>query len=72
LAEHAVQLTSARDASVLGTLAAAYAETARFDRAIEFEQRAIGLAVEQGNESLATRLRAQLKQIESKTPIRRQ
>jgi Tfp pilus assembly protein PilF len=70
LAERAVQLTSARDASVLGTLAAAYAEAARFDRAIESEQRAIGLAVEQGNEPLATMLRAQLKQIESKTPIR--
>jgi Flp pilus assembly protein TadD len=72
LAEHAVQLTSARDASVLGTLAAAYAEAGRFDRAIESEQRAIGLAVEQGNEPLAMMLRAQLKQIESKTPIRQQ
>jgi Flp pilus assembly protein TadD len=72
LAERAVQLTSARDASVLGTLAAAYAESARFDRAIESEQRAIGLAVQQGNVPLATMLRAQLKQIESKTPIRQQ
>jgi tetratricopeptide (TPR) repeat protein len=70
LAEHAVQLTSAQDASVLGTLAAAYAEAAHFDRAIESEHRAIRLAMQQGNEPLATMLRAQLKQIESKTPIR--
>lgn len=67
-----MQLTSARNASALGTLATAYAETACFDRAIESEQRAIVLAVEQGNEPLATMLRAQLKQIESKTPIRQQ
>jgi tetratricopeptide (TPR) repeat protein len=72
LAERAVQLTSGRDASVLGTLAAAYAQATRFDRAIETEQRAIGLAEEQGDEPLATMLRAQLKQIEAEAPIGQQ
>jgi tetratricopeptide (TPR) repeat protein len=70
LAEHAVQLTSAREPGILGTLAAVYAETGRFDKAVELEQRATGLATQQGNAALAQSLNARLALYQEKTPIR--
>jgi tetratricopeptide (TPR) repeat protein len=70
LAEHAVQLTSEREPAILGTLAAAYAETGRYDKAIELEQRATELAAQQGNSSLAQSLNARLALYQDKTPIR--
>jgi tetratricopeptide (TPR) repeat protein len=70
LAEHAVQLTSAREPAILGTLAAAYAETGRFDKAIELEQRATDLANQQGNAQLAASLGKRLALFQEKTPIR--
>jgi len=70
LAGHAVQLTSGRDPVLLATLAAAYAETGDFDRAVELEKRATDLASQQGNAPLAATLRARLTQLEGKSPIR--
>jgi tetratricopeptide (TPR) repeat protein len=70
LAEHAVELTSAREPAILGTLAAVYAETGRFDKAIELEQRAAELAAQQGNSALAQSLNARLALYREKTPIR--
>ena len=70
LAGHAVQLTSGRDPVLLATLAAAYAETGDFDRAVELEKRATDLASQQGNAPLAVTLRARLTQLEGKSPIR--
>jgi hypothetical protein len=70
LAEHAVELTSARAPAILGTLAAVYAETGHFDKAIELEQRATGLATQQGNAALAQRLNARLALYQNRTPIR--
>jgi tetratricopeptide (TPR) repeat protein/Tol biopolymer transport system component len=70
LAEHAVELTSGREPALLGTLAAAYAEAGRFDKAVELEKRATDLATQQGNAPLAATLRAQLTQLQAKTPIR--
>jgi len=70
LAEHAVQLTSAGEPAILGTLAAVYAETGRFDKAIELEQRAAELATQQGNAALAQSLNARLALYQDKTPIR--
>ncbi len=72
LAEHAVQLTSAREPAILGTLAAAYAEAGRFDKAVELEQRAADLANSQGKTRLAATLNERLTMFESKTPIRQQ
>ncbi len=72
LAEHAVKLTSAREPVVLGTLAAAYAETGRYGQAIETEQRAADLAARQGNAPLAESLNQRLTLFERKTPIRQQ
>jgi tetratricopeptide (TPR) repeat protein len=70
LAEHAVDLTSGRDPALLATLAAAYAEAGRFDRAVELEKRATDLATQQGNAPLAATLRTRLTQLQAKTPIR--
>jgi tetratricopeptide (TPR) repeat protein len=70
LAEHAVELTSQKEPAVLGTLAAAYAETGCFDKAIELEQRAIDLATRQGNGGLAQRLNDRLLLFQAKTAIR--
>jgi tetratricopeptide (TPR) repeat protein len=70
LAEHAVQLTSEREPAILGTLAAAYAETGRYDKAVELEQRATELATQQGKAALAQSLNARLALYQEKTPIR--
>jgi tetratricopeptide (TPR) repeat protein len=67
---HAVDLTSGREPALLATLAAAYAEAGRFDRAVELEKRAIDLATQQGNAPLAVALRTRLTQLQAKTPIR--
>lgn len=55
---------------MLATLAAAYAEAGRFDRAVELENRAIDLAAREGNAPLAATLRARLTQLQAKMPIR--
>ncbi len=70
LAEHAVELTAQKEPAILGTLAAAYAETGRFDKAIELEQRASGLATEQGNLRLAQSLNDRLALFQNKSPVR--
>ncbi len=70
LAEHAVQLTSAHEPALLGTLAAVYAETGHFDQAVELERRAIELATQKGNATLAQSLIARLALFQNRTPIR--
>jgi tetratricopeptide (TPR) repeat protein len=70
LAEHAVQLSSGREPSLLGTLAAAYAEAGRFDKAVEFEKRATDVATQEGNATLAATLRTRLALLQKNTPIR--
>ena len=70
LAEHAAQLTDRKDPAILSTLAAAYAETGRFDQAIELEQRATDLASQQGHASLAAALRGRQASLRAKSPIR--
>ncbi len=70
LAERAVELTSGREPGVLATLAAAYAEAGRFDKAVELEIRAADMATQEGNAPLAATLRTRLTQLQAKTPIR--
>src|ERR1035441_6373154 len=70
LAGHAVDLTSGRDPALLATLAAAYAEAGRFDKAVELEKRATDLATQEGNAPLAATLRTRLTQLQAKMPIR--
>jgi len=70
LAEHAVDLTQGDEPALLGTLAAANAETGRFDKAIELERRAADLATQQGKPELAKSLLERLAVFQSKSPIR--
>lgn len=70
LAEHAVELTSAREPAILGTLAAVYAENGRFDKAIELDRQAVELATQQGNSTLAASLKTRLALYRDKTPAR--
>ncbi|MBL7184706.1 MAG: tetratricopeptide repeat protein [Phycisphaerae bacterium] len=60
LAERAATLTEYKDASVLDTLAAAYAGVGRFDRAVATAHTAIGLASAAGAAELVEYLRKQL------------
>jgi tetratricopeptide (TPR) repeat protein len=57
LAERAVRVTSSRNAQLLGTLAAAYAEAGRFQEAIATAQKAESLATAAGQTQLAARNR---------------
>jgi len=70
LAEHAVELSSSRAPQILGTLAAAYAETGSYERAVETEQRAADLAAQQGNAGLARELNARMELFKESKPIR--
>ena len=55
LAEQACELTGQKEAFLVGTLAAAYAEAGRFDEAVATALRAIELARTSGQNELATR-----------------
>lgn len=55
LAERAVELTARKQPFLLGTLAAAYAETARFDDAAKTAEEAIRLAEQSGQKELAAK-----------------
>ena len=60
LAERAAQLTQNRNAAILDTLAAAYAESGRFDDAVETAERALKLAQEANKENLVEAIRESL------------
>ena len=68
LAQRAVQLSGGRDPTILGTLAAAYAEAGRFPDAVETAQQALALASGPKSASLAVSLRARLKLYQSGFP----
>jgi tetratricopeptide (TPR) repeat protein len=60
LAERADSLTSRQNQVVAATLAAAYAETGRFQEAVRTAERAMRLAASEGNEARALSIREQL------------
>jgi tetratricopeptide (TPR) repeat protein len=68
LAERAVQLSEGQEPAILGTLAAAYAETGRFSRAIQAAERAIAIASARGDTALADVLRARIKLYQAGSP----
>jgi tetratricopeptide (TPR) repeat protein len=70
LGEYAVQITSAKESSILGTLAAAYAETGDFDKAIEAEKLATDLAKQQGKTEIAAALQRRMALFQAHKPIR--
>jgi tetratricopeptide (TPR) repeat protein len=71
LAERANQLTGGRNPSILRTLAAARAETGRFEEALQSAHRALDLAVAEGNEELARILRGEIELYKAGNSVRR-
>ena len=70
LAERARELSEGKDAAVLDTLGAAYAESGKFDRALEAEDAALALAQGQGDAGLLARLRAHRAKFEGYQALR--
>ncbi|HEV2046984.1 MAG TPA: tetratricopeptide repeat protein [Chthoniobacterales bacterium] len=70
LSQKAVELSQGQDPTLLRTLAAALAETGRFNEAIQISQRALQLAIAQNNSRLANRLRTDVDLYETKLPCR--
>jgi len=69
LAERANQLTGGGNPLILCTLAAAYAETARFSEAVETAQRALRLAEAQSNARLVGQLQFELNLYQAGSPF---
>ena len=69
-AQKAAQLSGGKDPVLLGTLAAAYAETGQFTQAVATAQNALALATTQTNAPQVATLRARLKLYESGSPFR--
>jgi tetratricopeptide (TPR) repeat protein len=67
-AQRAVQLTNYQNATILQTLAAAYAAGGQFDKAIETARKALALAVANQNRELADRIRRQLQSYNDRQP----
>ncbi len=70
LAQRAGQLTGGGDPAILGTLAAAHAESGGFPTAVETVQQAIRLAETQGQGELASLLRQHLELYRNEQPLR--
>ena len=70
LAERAYQLTKGRNAAILDTLGAAYAESGKFDKAIEAAKRGIEFAKATNELALADALKNHIDQYEKKQPVR--
>jgi hypothetical protein len=68
LAESAKSLAPADDPGVLDTLAAAYADSGQFARAIPLAKQALQLAVGRGNSKMATAIGNRLKLYEAGKP----
>jgi len=70
LAQHAVDLTERHDASSLDTLAAAFAESGRFDDAVTTESEALTLARARGDRQFPVELEQRLAMYRAKKPFR--
>lgn len=70
LMEDVIRRSGTRNAILLRTLAAAYAESDRFAEAIATAQEALELAANQGNSALAAQLRETIDNFQAKIPLR--
>jgi tetratricopeptide (TPR) repeat protein len=70
LARKAVDLSGGKEPSILETLAAAYAEQRQFPEALDTAQRALTLAAQQNDESLAAMLRKEIAFYQARNPWR--
>ena len=65
LAQRAVKLSGGREPAILGTLAAAYAETGRFTEAVQTARKAVDLARQQNQQALAESIQAKIRLYEA-------
>ncbi|MGA2207992.1 MAG: hypothetical protein ABSG10_14790, partial [Terracidiphilus sp.] len=70
LAERANSLSGGKNPVILDALSAAYAESGRFDKAVETEKQALDLASQGGDTSVAATLKAHLERYSSNQPLR--
>src|SRR4029077_3130930 len=70
LAKQALQLSGGKNPIILRTLAAAYAETGEFSKAIQTAQQGVELANSLGNSRLATELQGNIALYQDKRPLR--
>jgi tetratricopeptide (TPR) repeat protein len=70
LARQANELAGGKNPVILGTLAAAFAETGRFGDAVQNAQKAIQLAQSAGRQDLAAKLNGELRRYEAGLPLR--
>jgi Flp pilus assembly protein TadD len=70
LALQAERLSGGKDPSILGTLAAAYAEARRFTEAVATAQKALELATAQANTAQVETLRARISLYQADSPCR--
>jgi protein O-mannosyl-transferase len=70
LASEAVRISGQRIPIIFRTLAAAYAETGEFSKAIQTAQQGIELANSQGNSGLATELQGNIALYQERQPLR--
>jgi arylsulfatase A-like enzyme/Tfp pilus assembly protein PilF len=70
IAERAASVSGFQSADVAATLAAAYAEAGRFDKAVGAARQALALAEKAGSAELASFLRAQIAEYEAGKPYR--
>jgi len=70
LAQRVDELTGGRQAEVLDTLAAAYAEAGRFQEALATARKALELATQQNKQALADALRTRIILYEAGKPFR--
>jgi tetratricopeptide (TPR) repeat protein len=69
LARQANELAGGKNPVILGTLAAAFAETGRFGDAVQNAQKAIQLAQSAGRQDLAAKLNGELRRYEAGLPL---
>jgi len=70
LAAQALQLSGGKNAIILRTLAAAYAESGRFAEAVRTAERGLELAIGQGNAGLAAELQQNIALYRMNSPLR--
>jgi len=70
LAERAKEVSGGKDAGILDTLSAAYAENGKFDQATEIEHQALALATQEADNALVARLKAHLARYAANEPLR--
>jgi tetratricopeptide (TPR) repeat protein len=70
LARRADRLTGGKNPAILHTLAAALAETGRFEEAVETAKKAVELAEDQSNPALARTLENEIRLYRNRQPLR--